>query len=94
MAKIIQETKRYYAKLDEASLDKRDLILLQYKKIENVIKHKLLGYCVRVYEHELDKIRSTNQIVLTVWPDGDSYTCLETYKITNIYMDTQILEEI
>ena len=94
MGNIVHEIKRYYATLDTANWDKHDLQMLQNKRIEYVIKHKQLGYCVRVYEHELDTIRETGTICLTSWPDGDSTTFTDQYKISGIFMETQTLEEI
>lgn len=94
MGNIFNSLKRYYAVLDMSALDKHDLKLLQNKKIEYVINHRYLGYCVRVYEHELDTIRETGTICLTSWPDGDSTTFTDQYKISGIFMETQTLEEI
>jgi hypothetical protein len=94
MGNTVHGTKRFYATLDMSVLDKHDLRLLQNKKIEYVINHKHLGYCVRVYEHELDNIRETGTISLTSWPDGDSTTFTNQYKISGIFMETQTLEEI
>jgi hypothetical protein len=94
MGNIVHEIKRYYATLDTANWDKHDLQLLQNKRIEYVIKHKQLGYCVKIYEHELENIRKNGTISLTIWPDGDSTTFVETYKVTGIYMETQMVEEI
>lgn len=94
MDNIVHEIKRYYATLDTANWGKQDLQLLRNKRIEYVIKHKQLGYCVRIYEQELDDIRKTGTISLTIWPDGDSTSFVEVYKVTGIYVETQIVEEI
>lgn len=94
MGKIINTTKRYYGSIDTVGWNNFQISWLTNRKIENVVKHKTLGYCARLYEQEIENIKKTMKVKLTVWPDNDSYNFIETIKINGIYVETEILEEV
>ena len=94
MSKIINTQKRYYCTIDTLGWDNHKLFWLTNKKIENVIKHKVLGYCAKIYESDIEDVKKNKSIKLTVWPDGDSYTFVDTFKINGIYAETETLEEV
>lgn len=91
---VVYTSNRYYGVLDTTSLNNVQMERLTRKKIEYVIKHKQLGYCVRLYEQELESIKKTMTVKLTVWPDNDSYNYVEEFKLSNIYKETNTIEEI
>ena len=90
MGKIINTTKRYYGSIDTVGWNNFQISWLTNRKIENVVKHKTLGYCARLYEQEIENIKKTMKVKLTVWPDNDSYNFIETIKINGIYVETEI----
>lgn len=94
MNKIVNEKTIYYGTLDTTKFGKIEMEWLTNKKIEYVIKHKYLGYCVRLFDKEIENIKKTMTIDLAVWPDNDSYTVIETFKINGIYADKNIIEEV
>lgn len=94
MSNTINTIKRYYGTIDTAGWDNNQISWLTKRKIENVVKHKTLGYCAKLYEQEIDEIKKNMSVQLTVWPDNDSYNFVETFKINGIYVETEILEEI
>lgn len=94
MGNIISTSKRYYGTIDTTGWNQYQISWLTKRKIENVVKHKLLGYCVKLYEQDIDKVKNTMSIELTVWPDNDSYNFVETFKINGIYVETENLEEV
>ena len=91
---VIYTSDKYYGVLDTTSFDNVDMELLTRKKIEYVIKHKQLGYCVRLYEQELESIKKTMTVKLTVWPDNDGYNYVEEFRLSNIYKETNFIEEV
>lgn len=91
---VVYTSNRYYGVLDTTSFNNVQMERLTRKKIEYVIKHKQLGYCVRLYEQELESIKKTMTVKLTVWPDNDSYDYVEEFKLSNIYKETNTIEEI
>lgn len=90
----VYTSKKYYGALDTKDFNNQEMQLLARKKIENVVKHKQLGYCVRIYEQELDDIKKTMTVKLTVWPDGDSYSEVEDFKLQHIFVETTTIEEV
>lgn len=90
----VYTSKKYYGALDTKDFNNQEMQLLARKKIENVVKHKQLGYCVRIYEQELEDIKKTMTVKLTVWPDGDSHNYVEEFKLSNIYKETNFIEEV
>lgn len=91
---VVYTSNKYYGVLDTKDFNNREMQLLTRKKIENVVKHKQLGYCVRIYEQELEGIKKTLTVTLTVWPDNDSYNYVEEFKLSNIYKETNTIEQI
>lgn len=91
---VVYTSNKYYGVLDTKDFNNREMQLLARKKIENVVKHKQLGYCVRLYEQELESIKKTMTVKLTVWTDNDSYNYAEEFKLSNIYKETNTIEEI
>lgn len=91
---VIYTSDKYYGVLDTTSFNNVQMEKLKSKKIEYVIKHKQLGYCVRLYEQELESIKKTMTVKLTVWPDNDSYNYVEEFKLSNIYKETNFIEEL
>ena len=91
---VIYTSDKYYGALDIKDFSNREMQLLARKKIENVVKHKQLGYCVRIYKQELEDIKKTMTVKLTVWPDNDSYNYVEEFKLSNIYKETNLIEEV
>lgn len=94
MGNIISTSKRYYGTINTEGWDKYQISWLTKKKIENVVKHKSLGYCAKLYEQEIEEIKKTMSVQLTVWPDNDSYNFVETFKINGLYVETENLEEV
>ena len=94
MDKVKNITKRYYGPIDTEGWNNYQVSWLTNRKIENVVKHKSLGYCVKLYEQEIEDIKKKMTIDLLVWPDNDSYNKIETFKLNGIYVETEILEEI
>lgn len=94
MGNIISTSKRYYGTINTEGWDKYQISWLTKKKIENVVKHKSLGYCAKLYEQEIEEIKKTMSVQLTVWPDNDSYNKIETFKLNGIYLETEIIEEV
>ena len=94
MGNIISTSKRYYGTINTECWDKYQISWLTKKKIENVVKHKSLGYCAKLYEQEIEEIKKTMSVQLTVWPDNDSYNKIETFKLNGIYVETEIIEEV
>lgn len=94
MGNIISTSKRYYGTINTEGWDKYQISWLTKKKIENVVKHKTLGYCAKLYEQEIEEIKKTMSVQLTVWPDNDSYNKIETFKLNGIYVETEIIEEV
>lgn len=92
--RVVYTSNRYYGVLDTISFNNVQMERLTRKKIEYVIKHKQLGYCVRLYEQELESIKKTMAVKLTVWSDNDSYNYVEEFKLSNIYKETNTIEEI
>lgn len=91
---VVYTSDKYYGVLDTTSFNNVQMERLTRKKIEYVIKHKQLGYCVRLYEQELESIKNTMTVKLTVWPDNDSYNYVEEFKLSNIYKETNTIEQI
>lgn len=91
---VVYTSNKYYGVLDTKDFNNREMQLLTHKKIENVVKHKQLGYCVRIYEQEFDDIKKTMTVKLTVWPDNDSYNYVDEFKLSNIYKETNFIEEV
>lgn len=94
MGNIISTSKRYYGTINTEGWDKYQISWLTKRKIENVVKHKTLGYCAKLYEQEIEEIKKTMSVQLTVWPDNDSYNKIETFKLNGIYVETEIIEEV
>lgn len=91
---VVYTSNKYYGVLDTKDFNNREMQLLTCKKIEYVIKHKQLGYCVRLYEQELESIKKTMAVKLTVWPDNDSYNYVDEFKLSNIYKETNTIEQV
>lgn len=94
MNKIISENVRYYGTIDTTGFNDFQMSWFTRKKIEYVIKHKQLGYCVRIYAQELESIKEKMSIALTVWPDNDSYNFTENFKLNGIYEEREIIKEM
>lgn len=94
MNKIVNENVRYYGTIDTTGFNDFQMSWFTRKKIEYVIKHKQLGYCVRIYAQELESIKEKMSITLTVWPDNDSYNFTENFKLNGIYEEREIIKEI
>lgn len=94
MNKIVNENVRYYGTIDTTGFNDFQMSWFTRKKIEYVIKHKQLGYCVRIYAQELESIKEKMSIALTVWPDNDSYNFIEDFKLSGIYEEREIIKEI
>ncbi len=94
MNKIVNENVRYYGTIDTTGFNDFQMSWFTRKKIEYVIKHKQLGYCVRIYAQELESIKEKMSIALTVWPDNDSYNFTENFKLNGIYEEREIIKEI
>ena len=90
----IIERNLYYIKLDYSKLDAHDVHLIEHKRVEQVVKHRNLGYVVKVYESDLKDIIETNIVRLTVWPDGDSYTEICEFPVESIYREMTTIEKI
>lgn len=91
---VVYTSNKYYGVLDTTSFNNVQMERLTRKKIEYVIKHKQLGYCVRLYEQELESIKKTMMVKLTVWADNDSYNYVGEFKLSNIYKETDTIEQI
>ena len=94
MKKIVNENVRYYGTIDTTGFNDFQMSWFTRKKIEYVIKHKQLGYCVRIYAQELESIKEKMSIALTVWPDNDSYNFTENFKLNGIYEEREIIKEM
>lgn len=94
MNKIVNENVRYYGTIDTTGFNDFQMSWFTRKKIEYVIKHKQLGYCVRIYAQELESIKEKMSIALTVWPDNDSYNFTENFKLNGIYEEREIIKEM
>lgn len=94
MNKIVNENVRYYGVIDTTGFNDFQMSWFTRKKIEYVIKHKQLGYCVRIYAQELESIKEKMSITLTVWPDNDSYNFAKDFKLSGIYEEREIIKEI
>lgn len=84
---------RYYVKIDTSDWNNYQKSWLKNKKIEEVIKHKKLGYVVKIYEQDIETIMKSKKIKLTVWPDNDSYNFTEEYNVDKIYKETVTIQE-
>ena len=94
MGNTISVFKRYYGTINTVGWNQFQNSWLTKKKIENVVKHKSLGYCVKLYEQEIEDVKKKMTIDLLVWPDNDSYNKIETFKLNGIYVETEIIEEV
>lgn len=90
---IIRKYYNYYALIDTSKL-RNSNYLLANRKIESLIKHRALGYVVKIYESDLNKIRETGTITLSVWPDGDGTNFPEVFRVLDIYKESTVLEKI
>lgn len=94
MKKTIHENVRYYGTIDTTGFNDFQMSWFTRKKIEYIIKHKQLGYCVRIYPQELDAIKQTMSVLLTVWPDNDSYNFVKSFNLNGIYEEKLTLTEV
>lgn len=85
---------RYYVQLKADALDTQDIKYIENKKVEQIVRHRTLGYVVKVYESDIQQIKETGVIRLCVWPDGDSYMFIGEFKIDGIYKEVVTLEEV
>jgi hypothetical protein len=90
---VLNNRSLYYVKLTASEMAENKQ-LIEQKRIEQVVKHRNLGYVVKVYESDIDQIRKDGIVKLSVWPDGDSYTYIDEFKVDSIYKETVTLEQI
>lgn len=56
--------------------------------------HNRLGYVFEIYLDELEEIKKTKKLKLTVWPDNDSYNFTDDFEITDIIEECITYKEL
>lgn len=94
MNKTIHENTRYYGVIDTTGFNDFQMSWFTRKRTEYVIKHKQLGYCVRIYPQELKSAKENMSVLRTVWPDNDSYNFVKSFNLSGIYEEKLTLTEV
>ena len=85
----------YYAKINPIGFAyKKCTREMPGKKYVLAKNHNRLGYVFEVYLDELEEIKKTKKLKLTVWPDNDSYHFTDDFEITEIIKEQITYKDI
>lgn len=95
MSSVKKNIIHYYAKINPRGFAyKKCTRKMPGKKYMPAKNHNRLGYVFEVYLDELEEIKKTKKLALTVWPDNDSYHFTDDFEIIEIIKEQITYKDI